>query len=121
VTPEWLALWSVAFVETILVETPIYTLMLALPMAGAWRPGLWRAALVSLGLQATTHPVLWLVWPLVAPHVDYAPLVVIAETCVVLAEGALVRWVLGPGTWARALLTSLVANATSTVFGLVTA
>lgn len=112
-TPEWLALWSSAFADTIVVETPLYLVFLVAAL------GPWRAALASLALQMATHPVLWLAWPLVSPHIDYAPLVVIAETLVVTAEACLLRFALGPGRWALAVVAALVANATSTVVGLV--
>lgn len=109
---DWLLMWLSAFVTTILVETPIYMLFLQARMHLGW------GALVSLGLQMSTHPLLWIIWPHVQHALDYTPLVIIAEVCVVLVEGALLVLVMGTAYWRRALLASLVANATSTIVGL---
>ncbi|MFO0751652.1 MAG: hypothetical protein U1F43_39195 [Myxococcota bacterium] len=112
-TAGWMLLWFKAFVTTVLVETPYYALFLHGQVGGVW----W-AALVSLGLQMTTHPVLWLVWPHVQRLVSYPVLIVVAETLVVLAEAGLIMLVIGRARWRRALLASLVANAASTLVGL---
>jgi len=116
VNDHFLVLWLMAFISTVLVETPIYMLFLRERMHLGW------AALVSLGLQMATHPVLWLVWPLVSPEVQdtlsYWQLVLVVEIIVTLVEFALLMLVLGLKDWRRALLASLVANTTSTVVGL---
>ncbi len=116
--PEFFAAWLSAFVVTCLVETPYYV-----GFALGFRRLTWpRAIVASLALQMMTHPVLWLVWPFVEPAaygnpVSYAVLVVIAETLVVLAEGTLLA-LMWRGAWGRAYLAALIANAASTLVGI---
>ena len=116
-SPEFFTAWLSAFAVTCLVETPYYV-----AFATGFRRLSWpRAVVASFALQMMTHPVLWLLWPFIEPDplgrpIPYAWLVVIAETCVVLAEAALLT-LMWRGAWWRALLASLVANAVSTVVG----
>lgn len=113
-TSGWMLLWLKAFASTILVETPYYALFLARHVGGVG-----PAVLVSLGLQMATHPLLWLAWPKLQTLADYGVVVVVAETLIVLVEAALVAMVIGRARWRLALVASLVANATSTVVGLI--
>ena len=116
--PEFFTAWLSAFVVTCLVETPYYV-----GFAVGFRRLAWhRAILASLALQMMTHPVLWLIWPFVEPDaygkpVSYEVLVVIAETIVILVEGTLLA-LMWRGAWGRAYLASFVANAASTLVGI---
>jgi hypothetical protein len=108
-------LWAYAFAWTIAIEVPIVAAL-------CWRPlGLPRAIAVGLGLQALTHPALWYVAPRFEP---YDLWLVVMETTVTLVEaGALAAALRIAGQPLRAallrgLLTSVAANATSTVAGL---
>jgi hypothetical protein len=117
-SPAFFSAWLSAFVVTCLVETPYYV-----GFAMGFRRLAWpRAIVASLALQMMTHPVLWLVWPFVEPDADgqpmsYEALVVLAETLVILVEGTLLG-IMWRGAWAQAYLASFVANAVSTLVGI---
>ena len=95
--------WLVAFAFTELVEIPIY------------KAGLSVSLLAAFGASAITHPIVWFVffnprWA--AGH--YTATLVAAELFAWLVEAAYFRFVFGRR---RALLWSLVANASSLGLG----
>ncbi len=98
--------WLRAFAFTELVEAPLYRRLLGVE---------WR---VALGASAITHPLLWIVLPLVWPHVSipWGALVLVAAAIVVLVEAAFFHLAaeIAPR---RALLASLVTNAASATLG----
>lgn len=117
-TPELFQAWWPAFLTTILVETPIYTLF------SQQRLGLANALIVGVALQAVTHPCFWLAWDALGDfaYTHYIPAVVGFELVITLAEAGLLLWVLGranPRTgFATGLLASTVANVSSILVGL---
>jgi hypothetical protein len=106
VDAEYLHAWLLAFALTQLVEAPLYRLSTKI----SW----FRA----LSLSAVTHPVVWFVIP---PLVDgagleYEHMLGIAEFFAWTAEAAMLRRF--GLSWSRALLTSLLVNASSVAAGL---
>jgi hypothetical protein len=109
-----IAAWLSAFLFTQAVEIPIY--------ARAMRP--WPRALglklaIAFGASAVTHPVVWFVIPTLrawSPY-PYEEMVVRAETFAVVIEG-LYLYAVGAFTLRRAMLWSLLANASSASLGL---
>lgn len=112
-SPELVLPWLAAFAVTQLVEGPIYALWVRRDFEVF--PALVRSAV----LQLTTHPLLWLVFFDVMDALGgYAAAVLLAELCVVAAEGALLAWMWPAASWRRAYAAALTANAVSTVVGL---
>ena len=99
----------VAFGLTIAVELPWY----ALGLAALRLASLGRAALLAVGVNAVTHPILW--W-LLAPRPTPTHLV-LAELAVCLAEAAML-WILVRREPALLVVLSVGANATSVLIGL---
>lgn len=105
-----------AYFLTLAIEVPI-----AVGLA-AWRrlaPGRWRqVALASIAASSLTHPVLWLVDPLLWDTFDTPARWGVLETAITLVEGAVYSLALA---WrARTgLFVSLVANAVSFGVGVV--
>ncbi len=101
-----------ALLATVATELPLW-------VAGLWGLGLCgpgRAALLGVGVNLLTHPVLW-------RALDPGPtlgLVLAAECCVVIVEAAVVRLVTRHGA-GLAVLLSVGANAASFAVGLVAA
>jgi hypothetical protein len=94
--------WLYAFLFTQMVEIPIYAV------------GLRVSLLAAFGASAITHPVLWFVlFPHL--HLSYLWLVVVGESFAVLVEAAYFAFVFRRR---RALLWSLLANASSLGLGL---
>ncbi|HEX7902064.1 MAG TPA: hypothetical protein VF950_30165 [Planctomycetota bacterium] len=73
--------WLEAFVWTCAIETPLYVLALR----GSFRAW-WPPVLISLGLQLTTHPLMWLLFP---KGSNYWATFFVLETGVALVEGGL--------------------------------
>jgi hypothetical protein len=93
--------WLVAFAFTQAFEVPLY-----LRATGSWR--------VAFFASALTHPLVWFVFPALMQHgVAYWPMVAAAEVFAVAAEAA---WLVSNGV-PRALVWSLLANATSATGG----
>jgi len=88
----------------------------ALIRAAGWGSGLNAALAASLG-TLVTHPIAWYAVPRLAGPLGYPGAVALVETGVVLAESVAYRLVV-PLAWPRALTASLVANAASTMAGL---
>lgn len=116
-----LTLWYDAFLTTILVEAPIYALLMSRRM------GLVPALLVGVALQALTHPIFWLSWDALGqwPYDNYGLAVGLFESTIVMVEAVALWWVLPQRRpWHRApnilnaIAISLVANTTSVVVGL---
>jgi hypothetical protein len=120
--------WFVAFLFTNASELPVYSLMLRRYFVTWWVP-----CLLTLVVNACTHPALWYLFPYfdpAIPDVDpYVSWAVIAESCVVLTEAFLIFVALSrfsrvprPSQTRRigvALLSSVLANLVSTVLGIV--
>jgi hypothetical protein len=109
--------WLAAFVFTQVVEVPIYVaLMRRAAGAGAVPPPhlLAQIALAS-GASALTHPIVWFVIPLFEYN-SYWIMVARAEAFAVLAEG-IYFYALGAFGLRRAMLFSLLANASSCGLG----
>jgi len=97
-----LSSWLSAFLFTQVVEMPIYA---RLARAG------WIAA---FGASALTHPIVWFVIPALVPG-DYWVMVAVAETFAVVAEALYLHFGFQVR---RALLWSLLANASSASLGM---
>ncbi len=103
----------VAFVLTLLVEVPLYTLALR----AGWGWPVWRGIVAALAVNALTHPVLWYA---LAPHrhaTAYPLLLVVAEAAVVLVEWAVLAAVTRRDRLALAVVCAGV-NAASVLAGL---
>jgi len=101
--------WGEAFALTLAVEVPLYVAALVGLRLAPLRRGLLAAVVVNLA----THPLLW--WALSRDVTMGA--VVLAEVCVVLVEGLIVR-VVTRRDGLLALLVALGANAASFAVGL---
>ena len=104
-----------AFLLTLAVELPLV-------FAGAWlsgapRPALRRLPWVALAANALTHPLLWLVDPLLAPTIGVAWRWGLLETAIALVEGAAYAGAAGVGV-GRGLGLAGLANAVSFGVGL---
>lgn len=120
-------MWLRAFAVTIAIEAPIYVALFR-RRAPPGLPLPWGPALaLAVALQAVTHPALWFVaarWLYFEPYWAW---VLVMEVGVVLVEGGLVAAAVaahgGRPTWRRALafglVAALIANAVSTLIGLV--
>jgi hypothetical protein len=102
-------LWSTAFLWTIALELPVYTIVLRRYVEHWWTP-----VALTLVVNAATHPAFWFVFPQFDPYWLY---VLAGELCVVTVEIAIIAAALRrPGV---AALASVAANAVSTLLGLV--
>ncbi len=104
-----------AFALTLAIELPVV-------LAGAWASGAPRAAwrwlpLVAVAASALTHPVLWLVDPWLAPHVDRGLRWGVLETIIAVVEGLAYAYAAGLGL-RRGLALGFLANAVSFGVGL---
>jgi hypothetical protein len=110
-----LSAWAIAFVTTLVVETPVYVWGLR------ERLSRWRAGLLAAGLNVATHPLAWML----TARASWAVFAAV-EAAVWLGE-ALLLWALMRGARARSLALgeactlSLVANALSAGVGLLLA
>lgn len=107
-------LWLFAFVWTLAIELPIYTLLLARCFQARW-----AVVILTFAVNLATHPALWFVWPHAWPHA-----IAIGEGLVIVVEATLIALVLarrGPrsGAVPRAIAAALIANAVSYLAGLV--
>jgi hypothetical protein len=108
--------WAGAFFFTQAVEVPVwaYALRTDRKLAlGEERWPLWLCVAVAFGASAITHPVVWFVFPQLAPG-SYWVMIAQAETFAVLVEAAY-AWGLGlrsPLVW------SVLANCASAGLGL---
>ncbi len=107
--PNANGLYLVALAITLVVEVPI---VLAIYRRVA---PLWRVAGVALAVNLLTHGLLWTLFR----HLPgaYGVRVAYTEVVVVAIEAVAYRVFVG-GTWARAVIASLVANAASTAASL---
>lgn len=112
--------WATAFGLTLLVEVPVYLLGLVGPL------GWLRAAVVAVGVNALTHPLLWLTFAALSPtggwwlvaFVIGELLVVAVEVGLVLLAVRTVGHGLDDGGRVRTVLWCLVANLASMIVGL---
>jgi hypothetical protein len=111
--------WLSAFLFTQVVEIPIYVAALrrtsphGLP---APLTGLRDPVVAAFGASLITHPIVWFVFPRL-PLGSYEGMVAGAETFAVVAEG-LYFYALGAMALRRAMVVSLLANASSASLGL---
>lgn len=103
----------VALLLSILVEAAAAA---ALLRGLGWASPL-RGAAAAVAGTLVTHWAVWAFMPLVIEEIGYWPALLIVEGVVVLAETLAYR-VIAQLPWRRAFLTSLVANAVSTLAGL---
>jgi hypothetical protein len=108
--------WPLAFVLTIVLETPVYLLALRRTV------GAGHAVLVALLLNAATHP---LAWSLITDAREPFPAVFLLVEAGVLITEALGLWLLGRSRWSRgrlgvaeALAMAFAANGVSAGVGL---
>ena len=106
-----LGAWLSAFLFTQAVEIPIYTRAL-----GRVPHGLAVKIAIAFGASALTHPIVWFVIPGLLTR-SYEEMVVGAELFAVLVEGFYLH-ALGVFDLRRAMLWSLLANASSASLGL---
>jgi hypothetical protein len=107
----------VAALISILIEAPIVlgaVRVVGLPARSSWL----RVAVWSVLTTAITHPILWYALDWTYPWPDYWTQFGLAETGVVLVEGALYAW---PGRlgWRYGMAVSLAANGASAGFGVI--
>jgi len=98
------------------IEAPIAYLIVRLtrwPSRGALHAGL-----ASAVATAVTHPQLWAAALWAYPRFGYWPSLVGLETLVVLVEGLLIAWMAALAL-RRAMLVSLIANASSCIAGMI--
>jgi len=95
--------WFEAFAFTQLVEAPLYRRALGVP---------WSRALAA---SALTHPVVWFGFFHPALRLSYNRAAIASEIFAFVVEAA---WFARGAGWWRALVVSLVANATSLGLGL---
>ena len=106
---------ATAMLLTLVIEVPV---VLALAAARGWARGeRGTLALVAVGANLLTHPLLWFADDLLSGSLEYAPRLAVLEVLVTLAEGFVYAVPAGLGA-RRGVVTSLVANATSTAAGL---
>jgi hypothetical protein len=87
-------------------------------LVAAWSWGNpWRAALAAVLGTLATHWAAWWTMLWLMESLNYGIALVIVETAVVLVESLGYR-LIALSSWTRALLASLIANITSTMFGL---
>ena len=105
-----------ALLLTMAIEVPIAVSLVAWRR---WAPGrLAIVALASIAASVVTHPLLWLVDPMLHSSIDTPARWALLETAIVLVEAGV--YAVGAGlTPRRALVTSFVANAASFGVGLV--
>jgi len=96
--------WLLAFLWTLALELPVYTVVLDLRR---W----WAPVALTLAVNAISHPLLWFAFPHFAPFALY---VLAGEAAVIALEAALLALVVPPR---RALVASIAANVTSAVIG----
>jgi hypothetical protein len=109
---SFLLQWLGAFASTIIVESPIYALF-ARPFASV--P---MALLMSLAVQMTTHPLLWLNFDRLDAAIGSYPLTLaVCEVTIVIVESLLLGWMWGH-RWRLAAVAALVANSASVAVGL---
>jgi hypothetical protein len=101
--------WKIAFVWTQAIELPVYVLLLRRQFSHWYSP-----VLLSLFVNAVTHPLLWFVFPVFDPY----PLwLLVGESSVVIVEALLVAAALRFRHNRRAILAALASNAISTALG----
>ena len=79
ISHAYLVRWLHAFVFTLVVEVPVFVLVVRGTVPA------WRAALAGAAGSFLTHPLLWFVWPRVIRH-DYAAYIVSGELIVSVVE-----------------------------------
>ncbi len=109
-TVEWvvelvLNFWPASFLLTLVVELPLYVAV------SRKRVPVWTGCLAGAVCSATTHPLLWFVWPLVVKR--YVLFVVTGELLVLAIEGAVFYALTRPTSWTLSYLAGFVANAAS--------
>jgi hypothetical protein len=107
--------WASSFLWTLGLEIPLYVLLLRGPL------GLWRAALLALGVNLLTHPALWFLMPQFHPWWLW---LLVGELGVFAVEALLLAWALRlRGDAQRAVFLPIVAsacaNSVSAVMGLI--
>lgn len=108
--------WALAFLSTLVVETPVYFLALRRNFGGK------GALAVSLLLNFATHPIAWST--IMAAHRPFPYLFLAVESTVTLIEGLLLlaagrsRFARQPIRLGTSLVVSLAANGFSAGLGL---
>ena len=103
-----------AFLLTVALEMPVH-LFIYRDMPAR------KVAAASLALNVATHPLVWFAFPAAFMPFGYWTYFVAAESFALLAETAILRYLLGKGGWERAFLASLVGNGASAGAGLLIA
>ena len=105
-----------AFLLTLAIELPV---AIGLATGLRWAPGsVLRLAASALAASALTHPILWIVDPLLGPAIATPVRWGLLESAIALVEAAVYR--AGAGLPARrALAVSIAANAASFAVGLI--
>jgi hypothetical protein len=101
-------LWFAAFVWTLAIELPVYTIVLH-RHARSWQ----RLCGLVLAVNAISHPVLWFAFPKLSPYWLY---VLAGEACVIVIEALILASMIR--NVRVALVASVLANLVSTVIGL---
>ncbi|MFT6399051.1 MAG: hypothetical protein ACJAYU_003814 [Bradymonadia bacterium] len=100
--------WLIAFVITVVVETPVYMVLIG----GDRR----RAAFIGFTASVITHPVLWFV---VQPNVHWTPTAWFITECMitVVEAGWMGVWAVHDRQWRRLLAIAFAANVASILMG----
>ncbi len=105
-----LTFWPFVFGVTLLAEGVVLSLLLRRDLA----PG--RIALLALGVNLATHPLIWFVLPhLVSERTAY---LLTAEAFAMIIEAALIYLLLGRRSLSQAVMAAALANAASYAVGL---
>jgi hypothetical protein len=108
---RWLlSFWPFVFGVTLIAEL----LVLLAVLRRNFTPG--RIALLALGVNLVTHPVIWFVLPRLFVH--RTAYLLVAEAFAVITEAVLIWLLLGRRSPSLALLASALANAGSYAVGL---
>jgi hypothetical protein len=102
--------YAAALVLTVVVEVPVYAIVLTRGLGWSWR----GAVLAGLAVNALTHPVAW--WLLSGAGADYLPRFAAVECGVWLVE-ALALYAVARREAGLLALTALVANTASALAG----
>ncbi len=103
--------WIRSFVFTLIIEVPIFILMVRGTVP------LWRGTLAGAAGTCITHPCLWFVWPFVVS--DYTLYIISGELLVATIESFVFFAIARPVRLSKAFASAFIANAASYAAGVI--